>query len=220
MPYWRVNLKGADMKCEDVDNDILCNSLPGIDIASGLYRLNNNRVFYVEMLTRFLNTKRNYAGEIKARLEEHDRETANRLAHSMKSIAGGIGANDLMASAAALETDIETGGDAGLALADFEEKLNKVIIGLEAAFQGNRKNESPVVSTQHSYDPSEVSALITEISELLEQDTGRAFVLVDALKEKLAGTALQGELNGLVRALEVFDFDAARMAMRTVAERL
>ena len=123
--------------------------LAGISLKTGLRMCNCNRSLYVEMLQKFQTTKRNDAAEIRALLAIKDHETAARMAHSMKSVAGILGAADLSAAAYLLEESITKQMDDQLEtrLTGYSQTLSLVIGGLDRAF-GLRETEAPPAKEQ------------------------------------------------------------------------
>jgi len=110
--------------------------LPGIDMRSGLRMCNCNRSLYREMLLKFRDTKRTDDQEIAAELKAGQRETAGRLAHSMKSVAAILGAGDLASAAHLVEEAIVRDLDDQLEvrLAAYTHSLQLVIDGLDVSF--------------------------------------------------------------------------------------
>lgn len=110
--------------------------LPGISRERGLRYVLDNEELYRGNLIIFMLTKRGVADEIRKELAAGSIEKAARIAHSMKSVAGTIGAEELSDSAAALEIGIDTEEEHGEGplLTDFEHRLQTVIAGLDAAF--------------------------------------------------------------------------------------
>ncbi len=110
--------------------------LPGINMRTGLRMCNCNRSLYREMLLKFRDTKRNDGQEIVAELKVGNRESACRLAHSMKSVAALLGAADLSTSAHLVEEAIAHGMDAQLdaRLSAYCQSLQLVIDGLDVSF--------------------------------------------------------------------------------------
>ncbi|MEI6206490.1 MAG: response regulator [Desulfuromonadales bacterium] len=115
----------------------LPDSLPGISLAEGLRFQNNNKKLYLKMLNLFKDKKRTIVLEIRSCLAEGDFETAGRLAHSIKSAVGSIGAGELMYLAAELEVAIQYGDTVLMDrfLKDFEQQFSVVLSGLDNAFQ-------------------------------------------------------------------------------------
>jgi len=78
-------------------------ALPGIDVATGLSRLMGRQDVYLRLLQRFADHHRHAAEQARAALSQGDAGTALRLAHTVKGLAGHIGAIDLQAAASQLE---------------------------------------------------------------------------------------------------------------------
>jgi two-component system sensor histidine kinase/response regulator len=76
----------------------------GLDSADGLHRVGGNSRLYVKLLRQFASQQANAIGEIRAALAANDAESAVRLAHTLKGVAGNLGARDVQDGAAAVET--------------------------------------------------------------------------------------------------------------------
>ncbi len=114
---------------------LLPDSLPGIAMEIGLQCMNGKKSFYRSMLLQFLTSKAGSARELQELLTVGDRQAAARSAHSMKSVAGMIGALELMAAAQKLEQGLDSDvQDADQLLERFEKELSVVIDGLASAF--------------------------------------------------------------------------------------
>jgi two-component system sensor histidine kinase/response regulator len=75
----------------------------GLDTALGLKRMMGKRPLYLSMLKRWVDSQHDAGGRVREALENADWETAERLAHTSKGLAGNIGAEALAALAARLE---------------------------------------------------------------------------------------------------------------------
>ena len=204
----------------EVGQIILPENLPGISIEIGLSRVNGNRKLYGELLIKFLNTKRETGNELRAGLEQGDTETAARLAHSMKSIAGVIGAVELSNAAAALEKSL-AGGERDKrenALEAFVECLRVVISGLEACL--GREAELVAPNSNLSVNLVVVQRILEEMAGLLNRDIGRAMHLRDELRRYLEGSRLAMEYRRLERHLDIFDIDGAKESLDELLEAL
>ena len=107
---------------------------PGLSRELGLARFWGNEAIYEKTLRLFLELKAKTAGEIRDALGGGETEVAERLAHSMISGAGTIGAEDLAASALALQMAIRAGvaETIGDCVSVFELRLTTVISGLRS----------------------------------------------------------------------------------------
>ena len=85
--------------------------IPRIDVDSGLSRVGGNKKLYRKLLLKFYNGYQSAPGEIQQLFESGANEDAERLAHTVKGVAGNIGATELQAKAGDLEKAIAKGRD-------------------------------------------------------------------------------------------------------------
>ena len=78
----------------------------GLDSSNGLRRVLDKKPLYLSMLRRFMAGQRCAAEAVTAALDNDDRAGAERMAHTLKGVAGNIGANQLQAEAHRLEDAI------------------------------------------------------------------------------------------------------------------
>ena len=74
-----------------------------LDRAAGLASCNHNAQLYQRLLGKFRRGQADFAGSFQAALQGGDLDTARRLAHTLKGVAGTIGARAVQAAAADLE---------------------------------------------------------------------------------------------------------------------
>jgi two-component system, sensor histidine kinase and response regulator len=82
-------------------------SIPGLDTALGLSRMLGKRSLYLAMLRRFVASQRSVPEQIHDALSVGDLPTAERLAHTSRSVAGTIGATAIQNLAAELERSLK-----------------------------------------------------------------------------------------------------------------
>jgi two-component system sensor histidine kinase/response regulator len=105
-------------------------TLPGIAVDEGLARVAGDAQLYDRLLRRF---RAEYAGvdqKIATLLREGRRDDAMREAHTLKGLAGNLGARELHEAAAGLETAIRSGDVGGQAAAELSRWLDVVMDGL------------------------------------------------------------------------------------------
>jgi two-component system sensor histidine kinase/response regulator len=78
-------------------------ALPGIDVATGLRFVANKPDLYRRMASRFLDRYGDGTAELRQALDAGDLDTAHRWAHSLKNLAGTLGATSLHAAAQEVE---------------------------------------------------------------------------------------------------------------------
>jgi two-component system, sensor histidine kinase and response regulator len=108
----------------------------GLDSADGLRRVGGNSRLYVKLLRQFASQQADAIGEIRAALAAKDAESAVRLAHTLKGVAGNLGARDVQDGAAAVETQLRGRSPADAtdaALARLAAVLDPLVARLRAA---------------------------------------------------------------------------------------
>ncbi|MBF0226513.1 MAG: response regulator [Desulfobacterales bacterium] len=98
-------------KAEDKTHQIILPHLVGINTEVGLSRVGGNMKLYINLLSKFYLDNQNITANIQDALAKGDQELAVRLAHTVKGVAGTIGAQVLQSIAgemeAALKSDIQ-----------------------------------------------------------------------------------------------------------------
>ena len=85
---------------------------PGSTLAEGLLRVAGNKKLYRKLLRQFSKTEADAAQRIASALAKNDRALAERLAHSVKGVAGNLGASAVQNAAANLEKAIASSAPA------------------------------------------------------------------------------------------------------------
>ena len=89
--------------------DQLPQSIEGINVKEGLMRVGGNEKLYRNILIKLRDDYAKTDEEIKGLLQSEKADEAERLAHSIKGVAGNVGAGPLQEAGAALESAIKQG---------------------------------------------------------------------------------------------------------------
>jgi two-component system, sensor histidine kinase and response regulator len=92
--------------------DGLPKGIDGLDTALGLSRMMGKKPLYLAMLRRYLASQQSVLGDIRRAIGEEDFETAERLAHTAKSVSGNVGAVAVQERAGELEMALRERRDA------------------------------------------------------------------------------------------------------------
>ncbi len=84
----------------------LSKALPQVDVADGLRRLGGDRQLYIEMLGKFVKQFTTFKTELITNLQTNKQQDAIRLVHTLKSVAGGLGAKSLCNLTGQLEAQL------------------------------------------------------------------------------------------------------------------
>jgi len=125
------------------------NDLPdvaGLDTRDGLARVAGNQKLYLRLLRQFIEQQGPAVAQINGALEKSDVALAERLAHTLKGVAGNIGAKAVHTAAASLEKIIRAKGSTGevnVATQQVATALDSLIAGLRAALNPAASAMSP-----------------------------------------------------------------------------
>ncbi|MBF0155579.1 MAG: CHASE2 domain-containing protein [Magnetococcales bacterium] len=198
--------------------------LPGVSLEAALAHVGGNRALLGRLLVLFLQEHAGDGERLVGALDRGDRVLAHRMAHSMKGIAGSLGAILLQQAAERLDSafkDGELGRLRELAL-DLTLELEPIVAGL-SSWAGSRP--VPLISPTSPpvggvSDPEMVTPLFQELERLLMERDPDAEESTEALARHLD----QGECAPLVAILRnqvrAFDFDEARETLASLRQRL
>jgi PAS domain S-box-containing protein len=109
--------------------------LDGIDVDAGRAATAGNDQLYRRILRMFADDQQDFAIRFRAAHKSHDVSSARRMAHDLTSVAGMIGAREVLLAAAALEKACGNNADdraIGELLEAVDRALSPVIVGLQA----------------------------------------------------------------------------------------
>ena len=89
---------------------------PDPDIATALARIGNNEALFRKLVGLFRQSEADSPQRLRQALADQDAELSHRLAHTLKSTAGTMGANRLQAAALCIEQTLRAGGEVSEAL--------------------------------------------------------------------------------------------------------
>ena len=193
--------------------------LPGIDVHAGLVTSMQDERLYRSLLGRFLSGQQAFATGFRAAQQGVDASGPERLAHTLKSVAGSIGARGVQAAAAELERACRTQAATPVveqALERVEAALAPVISGL-AAWQAAEPSPAPARPAPAMAVLGEASALFSaQLQALLAEGDSACMDLASSQPELLA-QAYPAQHTAIAQAIEGFDFEQALQLIRQSA---
>jgi two-component system, sensor histidine kinase and response regulator len=207
---------------EREEEDIFTSDLPGISVTSGLARVGGNKKLYGKLLCRFKDGQETAVEQIEAALLSKDVETAVRLAHTVKGVAGNLGGEGLYRAAAELEEAIkENKADLNDLITELRSELNVVMDGIRTLEDNLAAEQGPKEPAEEvRVDKEAVKPLLREMARLLESDLTEAMNRLEALKRHLENSSLYEEFKRLERQVEGFDTDSALKSLEVIAGNL
>ena len=119
--------------------------LPGVKVAESIRRIGGNVGLYYSLLAKFKSSQKNVVHVIRESLSVDDTKTAERIAHTLRGVAGNLGAESLHKQAELLERHIASGihGDIDLMLTQIDLEISKLISMIDHELDKlNRDNDS------------------------------------------------------------------------------
>jgi len=213
---------GMAVESEEMDEPavqrILPEALHGIDLKEGLKGTGGNASLLRKILMNFLHDHAEDAQALRKALNEHDLEPAQRIAHTLKGVAGSIGAHELRRAAIAMDAAIRSRtNESYLRLLDrLENNLTLVIHSLQKLEQ-----QSDVIApASAALDAETVPQLTERLEGLMHDRDPDAEEIARALHSRIDSPLMQPLAKELVRQLEAYDFDAASHTLRQLKRKL
>lgn len=195
--------------------------VPGIDVYAALQRLGGKQKFFQKLLRMFAETYAHAGRDLRNALNNGAIEDAQRLAHTLRGVAGSIAAKQLQAAAGDLERDLKGLDDQALqaSVPMFENALLEVLSSLQWL-----QDEGFLAERQRDNEPQPPD----------EADTARTYELVDKLAQQLDGGDLGArdsfaalrphlqrraqakDLSLLEQSIERYDLDAAATILKRI----
>jgi HPt (histidine-containing phosphotransfer) domain-containing protein len=190
--------------------------LPGIDAKRGLQRIGGNVTAYRKLLEKFVVNQAEAIDAIRGAGAANDNEAAVRHAHTLKGVAGAIGAGDLQAAAARLEAELKKAAAVlpESMIAETESELRKVLDPLWAIFAADESAAEPV----RGQLPDDYADQLRKLKNLIDEYDTEAGDALEKLLERVRGTDEHLELSSVKRLLDGYDFDAAAEALEPLIE--
>ncbi len=191
--------------------------LPGFDMGGALARMGGNAKAYRKTLGKVMESEADAMKQIQQSLDAGDRETALRAAHTLKGVAGNIGAVSLQSAAADLEKTLkaEEGNPPQELMAYTSAQLMETLKTIETALQTNQKPEK-----QGAIDYSKITLLTEILTEQIDNFDSSAGETSDTLIDQVGGTPIESMALELGKLLDAYEFDQAQELVESISVKL
>ena len=189
--------------------------LPGIDFETGLKRLNGNETLYKKLLLDFPEKYTCFTEEIRKALYEDDIDTAERLSHTIKGVAGNLSIMGVYNLAQGLEEAIadKSATEIDRLLVELAKELQQVTQSIK---QLNLKEKKELTDKVPNINIVEIHGLLLELARLLQEDNLDAVQCLEALNKRLGKSMFQIEIQEVNVHIRNYDFDAAKQSLQKI----
>jgi HPt (histidine-containing phosphotransfer) domain-containing protein len=210
-------VSAAEVSQEDVPIRI-----PGVDVEKALRRVGGSIKLYKKLLSRFRETQIDAVHRIKEAISRAETETAQREAHTLKGLAGSVGATGLAECASTVENLLKTKESAGLdqALASLEKSLSDFVASLPESAPEAGSDRAPQTTAQKPVDPAALGVALSDLAKLIARDDTRAAKAFEAISGDLRAAGQGERSKQLQNLLARYDFESAAAVLKKVAQEL
>lgn len=190
-------------------------NFPGLDFMQGLRRILGNKGLYRSLLRKFACGHKSVPAQIGLALSRSDWPLAQGLAHTLKGVAGNIGASAVSEISAALDSALAERrpvSDLNPLLTMLNSKVKKMVNVLSLCLSAT----DPSVAGE--VDLTEIDQVCSQLVALLAQNDAEA---AEALKSNgaLHAAALPCQYNRIEPEVDVFEFDSALSTLKNAGHR-
>jgi two-component system, sensor histidine kinase and response regulator len=182
----------------------------GLDTTGGLLRVAGNKRLYRKLVLQFAEEYAEAAEVVGQALAAGDPATAGRMAHTVKGVAGNLGAGSVQTAAAELEKAIREGLGPE-SIESLRTRLAEVLVPLAERLR-TALTEAPTVLPSRpvpAVDPARMKAAVAEMMKYLSDFDAAAGDCLEANRELLRLFFIPGEFVQFEKRVESFAFNEA-----------
>jgi two-component system sensor histidine kinase/response regulator len=193
--------------------------IDGLDSADGLRRVGGNNKLYVNLLRQFATQQADAVGQINAALAAKDVESAIRLAHTLKGVAGNLGARDVQHLAAAVETLLRDGAPEE-ATRQALEQLGGAVDPLVARIRATFEKDAPAVVPAPAVSVTQTRAVAAQLTELFANFDTSAVAFIEENESSLRPAFDAAKWERFMRTTQEFAFADAQALLSDALSHL
>ncbi|GEM_PF-3368271 len=192
----------------EADFAALAKLLPRVDVKSGLQRVAGDQKLYLDLLARFVENFSAFAAEFLEFIKRGEKTEAVRYVHTLKGVAGGLGATALQHLAGKLESQFVQTEKSAL-LADVVEELSLLLADMDMVLK--LKNHPTAVSPAGIMGTDkEFRTLLGQLEEpLLNLKVQQVHEILFQIKGKQWPQKYHSTLNEVESLIEQYQFAPA-----------
>ena len=191
----------------------------GLDTKDGLARVGGNRKLYLKLLRQFVVQQADAAVQIAAQLKAGDHATAERLAHTVKGVAGNLGAKPVQLAAAELEKAIRERADSAqieTVRRQLADNFATLLGGLRSALGEKKPATTAVPAT--AVDPAQVKLVVAQMIKHLAEFDAAAADCLEANRNIFASLFSAEEFGKFEQQVEGYAFGEASLQLQPAAK--
>jgi two-component system, sensor histidine kinase and response regulator len=189
--------------------------------TAALQRLGGKPEFYGRLLGRFHDNQQHFVRDFHTALGTGDKEQMIRLAHTLRGLAGNIGAELLAEAAGKLESHLkQEGHNAPVELSRLIDQVSgelEAVLALVGSKLAAPGSESAAGPDEEGGDPT---GKLCQLAQLLDNDDAQASRLFDELHPWLNQAAGPQSVEQLTREIAEYAYEDASKTLHEIADQL
>ena len=198
-------------------------NLEGIDVETGIKRVAGNRKLYRKLLLRFREENGEVIKKIKEAQSGGEKELSVRLAHTVKGVAGNIGANELYKKSRAVESALkeERYDDYKNAIEEMAQELNRVLHSIGTIQPSHKETPGESKKTGEADSREKLIECLKELEPCLKKRNPKA---TKQAMEKVASlnwpVSLSEDVEEIQKLTKKYRFGKADAVYQGLIEKL
>jgi len=202
---------GPAQTSSQATDDGAIGSLEGVDTEAGLATCAGNESLYRKLLLQFAVSNRDFGQDFLQAQSSTDQDAPMRLAHTLKGVAGSIGATQLAYAAKELEDACKTDTASDVPARHLEQLLAALTPVLRAIDSAQDRLSGTGAVAQ---GPTlAITTTLTQLREALENFDPESRGIAEKLLSAVCGTEHEAAINTIIGHIDNFDFGEALAAL-------
>ncbi len=194
----------------------------GLDTVDGLGRVGGNRKLYLKLLRQFVDQQAAAPAQIAEALNHGEHTVAERTAHTVKGVAGSLGAKSIQQAGAVLEKAIASrapSSEIDPLLIGFEAELDDFVGRLTSALGGGEALPPSGETTAAPLDPGKALPIVQQLIGYLDSFDSTAGECLEANSALLLSLFGAADFPAFRKDVENFAYSEALARLRDAATK-
>ncbi|WP_139332605.1 response regulator [Aquipseudomonas alcaligenes] len=204
--------------------DPLVPVIEGLELESALQRLAGDSALLRRLLERFCDSEQGSIARVRQALLAGERGEAERLVHSLKGLAGNVGARELAQRAGDLESMLRhkrEGFEFETLLARVEQDLRRLVDSIRAGLRSaDAEPAGPRQQPAGEMDSATLAACLDRLETLLRKDDGESMQVLEPVLPSLEALGCGHEASILAELIGRYAYEEALDGLASLRQSL